>query len=1349
MKRQISTLASMLLLIALVFTFASCDAVNGLFGGSDEHQHTYSEDWSSDETNHWHAATCENGDECKIAVNAQAAHAFGADGKCTVCAYEKPAAPHEHTYADTLTAGETTHWYAATCEAGDECATAKKDEAAHDFTNGVCVCGKEAPAPALGTIDNPIALTIPGSVEVSIEADGVVYYTFTITENKTLKVTLNSNNADIACGSNINELFNMLDAEAEDSVIEISLVAGTYYVAFATADFAAEDYTVSAEFVNKVSPYEAIIVDGTNNVMFSAAEVAADAANRTVRITEAGNYKFASGKLFVASVTDANGSVVAKNDDYSYTLAAGDYTLGFSMLSMFGVQADTACELNVDKQAVVDDDNVIGKIEGENATFTYTATEEGVLTVTLSSAMGGPVDVTFAHGTVSGSIVAGGDSVEIKLKKDEVVTFTVVSDGGEATLSGEWEAKVWDTGLPEGTVNITTLAGDGTLTAPWVITGAGSYYMAAVDDYPGQYITFTAVGNVKLSLTTDTANIYSAGWDDKGKDHSVSLLDGKSVTLIICMESGVSDVLLTVETSEYVPESDSELVVGETAEVFVDANSTTEVTFTITEAGTYIITVLTENGQLANIRFPDDVLENPLTVTFTEDELADFGGSYTITYKVSTTDGAAGYVNIKVEKQTAQEPSNDPITGTGAEEDPFVINAAGNVLISASYGMPVFVTVPAGFTVSLDCDAYFTSLDDAMTSLGTTVTPNAETTYMIFSVGMAGCMGMLTATEAQAEDDSNKLVVGDNAVNVTVVNNYANPTIVTFTATEAGTYVINAADGETNADVCIFEGDWCEFPYTFTLAAGETITFAVCSADVMNVTEDVINLVITKSEGTGDDVEVEPSENYLYEDTESEVKVNSADKGAGKVYAYFTPWMSGEYSFASWSLEVSAVTLNGEAVTSNDSGNYVLTEMETYVVEFEVPDWLGEGTYTVTPSYQYPEGHQENPYFLGYDDLDVDKTAAFNGEETVWYALYVGNTGKVTVTTTDTAATILLTAVFGNELISENGVVSMPVIAGRTYYIGITDFNYPAEARDVNFVVNITEEAYTGDGSLNTPITLVNGSNNASVVYGESVWFVYFADAAGTLTINSDNAVFASCKSDEEISTTGERSFEVYSGDALIFKVTTSDYSSAELVFTASFEAAPQEIWYDSVNIDGTTNVFEIADNSYVGFNLSGAACEAVIAWDNKDAIVLMYGEEVVANGSIVTVAEFYGANITVMLPDYAAGTVNVTITPCVAETTTNALVLGENSVNVTVVNYYCAGIEVTFTAEVAGTYVLSAAEGEANADVYLVTSSSSEWVELPYSFTLEAGETVTFAVATTENMTLTEDVIDLVLTAE
>ena len=79
--------------MVMALAFAVCQI------NSDNHEHSFSKDWTSDATDHWHAATCEHTKE----VSDKAAHTFGdyvsnndatteSDGtktrKCSVCGYE-------------------------------------------------------------------------------------------------------------------------------------------------------------------------------------------------------------------------------------------------------------------------------------------------------------------------------------------------------------------------------------------------------------------------------------------------------------------------------------------------------------------------------------------------------------------------------------------------------------------------------------------------------------------------------------------------------------------------------------------------------------------------------------------------------------------------------------------------------------------------------------------------------------------------------------------------------------------------------------------------------------------------------------------------------------------------------------------------------------------------------------------------------------------------------------------------------------------------------------------------------------------------------------------------------------
>ncbi|MBQ7353191.1 MAG: hypothetical protein IJW54_04210 [Clostridia bacterium] len=190
------------------------------------------------------------------------------------------------------------------------------------------------------------------------------------------------------------------------------------------------------------------------------------------------------------------------------------------------------------------------------------------------------------------------------------------------------------------------------------------------------------------------------------------------------------------------------------------------------------------------------------------------------------------------EGETTTEPD-------GSVDNPYIIANGTTITIGADYYTPIYVTVNAGVTATMNEGAQFVTEADG--PLGTTVTPTVDTTYMVYADSMAGAMVQIVGSTGTTEEpESNALVLGENAVYVTIENYYCAGVEVTFTATEAGTYTISAAEGEENADLYVNE-EYIELPYEFTLEAGESITFRVCTlANVMTTTEDTIDLVIAK-----------------------------------------------------------------------------------------------------------------------------------------------------------------------------------------------------------------------------------------------------------------------------------------------------------------------------------------------------------------------------------------------------------------------------------------------------------------------------------------------------------------------
>ncbi len=82
MKSKFLTILSVLVVAVMMLTLASCTS-------DANHTHTFSNDWTVDDANHWHAASCTAGDACKTATSDKAAHTF-VDGKCSVCEHADP-----------------------------------------------------------------------------------------------------------------------------------------------------------------------------------------------------------------------------------------------------------------------------------------------------------------------------------------------------------------------------------------------------------------------------------------------------------------------------------------------------------------------------------------------------------------------------------------------------------------------------------------------------------------------------------------------------------------------------------------------------------------------------------------------------------------------------------------------------------------------------------------------------------------------------------------------------------------------------------------------------------------------------------------------------------------------------------------------------------------------------------------------------------------------------------------------------------------------------------------------------------------------------------------------------------
>ena len=209
----------------------------------EPHVHTFSEEWSSDETNHWHEATCEDTDEKKDVAE----HVWDSGKEtepatctekgvktytCTVCkrtrTEEIPA--KGHSFGTSWKSNGTSHWHECSC--GE-----KADVATHTWNGGKV------------------------TKEATYSEDGTRKYTCTVCD-RTATETFEYTYAHTVTVKNVTELINALNNLQEST--KIVLAAGTY-------DF--EGNTTSVSYGSETGWMIPIIVDNVKMVAADGATV--------------------------------------------------------------------------------------------------------------------------------------------------------------------------------------------------------------------------------------------------------------------------------------------------------------------------------------------------------------------------------------------------------------------------------------------------------------------------------------------------------------------------------------------------------------------------------------------------------------------------------------------------------------------------------------------------------------------------------------------------------------------------------------------------------------------------------------------------------------------------------------------------------------------------------------------------------------------------------------------------------------------------------------------------------------------------------------------------------------------
>ena len=562
----------------------------------------------------------------------------------------------------------------------------------------------------------------------------------------------------------------------------------------------------------------------------------------------------------------------------------------------------------------------------------------------------------------------------------------------------------------------------------------------------------------------------------------------------------------------------------------------------------------------------------------------------------------------------------------------------------------------------------------------------------------------------------------------------------TFTTNEAGTITIEYSNANSwvrimnVADAEDSNSGYEKLSFTFKVKANSTYKLGL---GVWGPEEGVTaSITFTVSEGGDEEGTDIVASEIIYEGDENSVAVTADDIAAGKLYLQFMAFNTGEYIFYSNDLFVTAVyDENGTALERNDNYNFELEEWCTYFVEASTSYLPGAGDYTITPEYQYPEGHQYNPIYLMLDDATIANYAGGYAAP-IWYYFYAPTTGQLVIKNASGINTVVLMACAqqGSEItnvtydendmpVSYGDFLMMDVVQGRMYYVAVCADN-TTEPVEITFTASIKEGGVSTDGTVNAPHNIEMGSNVA--IYEENpVWYAYKFEATGTLTLTtpSDNCywyILDDLAAEPEFVENGSLSIEGYEGQWVYVSISTLNWNPDKVEFIASFKGAPTENYaYANEGI----NKVEVAENSYTILTFNGNG-KYTVTWDDpyvKVELLSWYDDNtVLASGDIIEGTMYSGVNLQISFPDYAQGSMAITITPYVEETTETGLEIGDNALTIKDAQMGDS-IALPVNEDETVTYIITV-----GANGVVVTASYEALFEgSTYEVTVPAGETV------------------------
>ena len=1362
MKRKI--LALLLAAAMIVCAFASCTtAGNGNENDEptqDECNHTFSENWSSNADSHWHAATCEHGEN----KDSLAAHTDAdEDGKCDVCAYEMG---HEHTFAEEWSSDETKHWHAASCTHTTE----KSDEALHadDDKNGECdVCSAH-----VHTLDdtgyctgcnqqieelnkNDISIVLAAIIAAynkvvsgSVDYTNVIVGGSNITLSHKFEYTLATDGiySKRTDSTSVTEIWSRLNGETVESVL---VESNGDTVLNAEPNAASEDNLIGYYFaVSTLSDGY-----GAENILYNLYTLATteNSGNKVADLVVNLDAENNKGSFSYNILTINSDTAEGEPDNVNYYVVTVDFTYSAEFVltelnvncdcytnslddeSLNDYTYDQASQTITMKETATADTYTfaVTQIAGEKAALDMSGAEKYIPDSFELQVNGAPVTSLTLTPTFDSSnpwpdvALICPEGTFIKFVKSNLV-ISVYDKGTENNAKSKLGVylvgdvlQVMPNGIP-GEYTVVLTLGDFTASFEVIVEGANG------DDAPKGEFTFTFTGTDNntfydqvydfVAPESGTYTFYipaglgaydKANFDAKtgspyvdpttspnGGSFSVEIAKGKTYSFYIMVPvKGVAytlsydfsahDVVVDDDDDNKDQGSGPVLNVGSNSVVFtadeIDAGSATK-TITVSVSGRYcfeskdlFFNVKDSSGAtLAKVEYKylDLVAGETYTVEFSM--FAMIGTKANTVYAFTVTAPAA-------EEEEEVKVAEGSYTGTDAwSNSPLTVIITADT-ITFIYAHPMTGTNEVTYTYAVEEGAVviYDENGSVLNPLAGSLTIDEDGTPVSADYN-GNSYTLSVAGEAAEGSIENPIAITLPAADLATEGNASSYLWYTFTTTEAGKITITYSNANSwvslknvnDAEDSI--SGYSKTTLTFKVKANSTYVLGLGVWDVEDGVTASVSFEVVEEAGLAE-------KGDMYVDNDATFEVTDADITAGGFTAILYTADAGEYSiYSNDLLVVSVVDENGNVISRNDNWYYELEAYSQYVVTFGTDYVSGAGEYSATVEYQYPEGHEMNPIWIY--GLGDSITANYKGDySAVWYTFYANANGTVTITTADEAALIMVKPVGGMDVTNNDeegnwtSTVTITVMQGRQYLIGVIDANWSNEPQEFTFTPALTEGDYVGDGSQNTPAVIVDGANTANVPAWEVVYFVYTAANNGvlTLTTNSDNCSWAITTDFQEFEyvTDATLTISLEMDQKVYLLVSTVDGEEAAIEFNASFAADPVSVWYeDAVVTDGSSaNTVVVEENTWVELFFQGNG-QFVVTWDNASAKVdlISWGAPAtaVANGGVVEGSMFFGVTLYVYFEDYAAGTVNVTVAPYVPEAGAE-LVIGNNTIEV------------------------------------------------------------------------------------